>query len=368
MGKGSSGTEITGRIAMIRSKGRGVGGFTLVELLVVITIIGTLIGLLLPAVQAAREAARRNTCSVNEHNLSVAMQNFETSRKYFPGFVNSIPVSGGVKYGSWIMPILPFIEKRDVYDQITNSPTLPVTTYIRILNCPSDMPNIGSGDSNTWLGYVCNRGVNGGCIKVLAAPPTGPPIYVPGDSRAAGVCLNQSGYAQSNPTYTVAPVRVGLDYIGSHDGTSTTLLLSEQILESPVAGTNSMPVLFFPRVADANRKWSNEGTLASIIAPNAMEVDVGFEWGTFHTPQPGVNDKIYSNHSGGCNVSFCDGHQLFMNSGTDIVTFIHLMTPYDRGCPKNVAKDPNILYCKFGSSPPPFSIPLQDTLDEINLD
>ena len=63
---------------------RARGGFTMLELVVVVAIIMILASLLLPAVQQAREAARRAQCQNNLRQLGLALFNYEAAYRCFP--------------------------------------------------------------------------------------------------------------------------------------------------------------------------------------------------------------------------------------------------------------------------------------------
>jgi len=78
--------------ANLRSLRRG-RGFTLVELLVVITIIGILMSLLLPAVQNARSAGRKAQCANNLHQLGIAYKGLLAKHR---GANNMVSDSGWV--------------------------------------------------------------------------------------------------------------------------------------------------------------------------------------------------------------------------------------------------------------------------------
>ncbi len=90
------------------------GGFTVIELTMVVAMIAVLISLLLPAVQQAREGARRMQCKNNLLNIGLALQQYvQTYDRFPPGCVNATaPVLNTLNDQpmSWITQILPYLE------------------------------------------------------------------------------------------------------------------------------------------------------------------------------------------------------------------------------------------------------------------
>ena len=106
-------------------------GFTLVELLVVISIIAILIALLLPAVQAARAAARRVHCMNNLKQIALAIHNYHSAHGKMPECANNYgytsgnynqPAAGTINQFangfSWMAKLLPYMEEDAINDQL----------------------------------------------------------------------------------------------------------------------------------------------------------------------------------------------------------------------------------------------------------
>jgi prepilin-type N-terminal cleavage/methylation domain-containing protein/prepilin-type processing-associated H-X9-DG protein len=113
-------------ISFFRGNNRERFGFTLVELLVVITIIGVLVALLLPAIQAAREAARRIACTNNLKQLVTALHLYHDVHGAFPAgasvdFNIHCGDASDCRGNPVFVTILPFIEESALYDQYDES-------------------------------------------------------------------------------------------------------------------------------------------------------------------------------------------------------------------------------------------------------
>lgn len=125
-------------------------GFTIIELLVVISIIALLMALILPAIQSARSAARLLQCKNHMKNVSLGIIGYSTT---FKGCNPSVFSPRDGQTAVWTTEILPHIDARSVADRLDIN--TPPDTHLAVLVCPDDEVN---DNRPRGLSYVLNVG------------------------------------------------------------------------------------------------------------------------------------------------------------------------------------------------------------------
>jgi prepilin-type N-terminal cleavage/methylation domain-containing protein/prepilin-type processing-associated H-X9-DG protein len=282
-------------------------GFTLVELLVVITIIGILIALLLPAIQSAREAARMAQCSNNIRQLDLALHLHHEAKEVFPQGAGMYKVGGSFSTPdlSWAPFILPFAEGQNVqelFDLNTGYTSGKNPTANRqmlpMFKCPSE-PAWG-------LAACCGY--------------SGPAPYGPDEDVAmtsySGVADHTMAYLWGTSDGKPGPFS-GVLYMGSRvriaditDGTSHTLMLAESVIpqDDPVGMGNCRTSKCL-----VGRAWS-EGNLITTV------------YGINNPPSALDRYAAYSWHPGQAAFGFADGHCSFISQNIEQAVLIALTT------------------------------------------
>lgn len=286
-------------------------GFTIVELLVVISIIAILIALLLPAVQQAREAARRSSCKNNLKQLALALHNYESSfRTLPPGYLHKFGSSGSPTFAAnhaglaWGAMLLPQLEQTALYNQFDSK--IPIWNvanlaareqHLSVFLCPSDPYSanifvVRDEDATpveqyAAASYAANWGPSKDSVNLDDTP-----------LRSAGVFYRNSSTRVRDIT----------------DGLSNTFAIGERT-NGPIAGgtTGGGHASFETAWSAAVREITD--------FPDDHGHMVLFET-QFRPNQPGGDDKgLSAPHQGICQFAMCDGSVRAVSQNIDANTY-----------------------------------------------
>lgn len=291
---------------------RAPQGFTLVELLVVIAIIAVLMGLLFPVVNKAREMARRTQCMNQQKQVGEAMTLYATTQGFMPytigepinpttGAQNTIPMG-------WAQGLFAQLGRSDL---VPGSYTMTAATApnVSLLICPDESNKIGA--SGGPLSYV----VNGGCFNNWGALQG-----LPFDASANGAW--DFRVPTGNNSHPVN--KTSLEFIGRHDGLSTTISHSENVDAGSYVPNTALSETQMCILWDQSQP---DGT-TTVINYYPSGVSSPYNLQTANPTTINAYARPSSNHPNGAVVTFCDTSVKFINQTLSYQIYATLMTSF----------------------------------------